>query len=224
MPADTVAIRSRADAGAPGRTSAESAAIRVLVVDDHPPVRAGVESVIATEHDLVCVASAATAAEALEAAERLSPEVVVLDYQLGSTDGLTVTRRLKALPVPPRVLLYSAYADSTLALLALVADADGLLNKSSRGYDVCDAIRRLAAGHPALPRIAGSTLRTVGERLDPDDLAIIGMLVHGTTHRDIAAVLGMSERWLDARRWSMIERLTSDLNPRTAAKRGVRAR
>jgi DNA-binding NarL/FixJ family response regulator len=205
---------------APDRLRVDGAVIRVLVVDDHPAVRAGIESVVATEDDLECIDSVGGADEALRAAEVLQPDVAVLDYQLGSHDGLTITRQLKALPSPPRVLMYSAYADSTLAVMAVVAGADGLLSKATRGNDLCDAIRSIAAGRSVMPKIAAGTLRAVGRELDTDDLAILGMLIHGTPPAEIASVLGLSERWLDARRWAMVRRVSERLIPRGTVRRG----
>jgi DNA-binding NarL/FixJ family response regulator len=79
--------------------------------------------------------------------------VTVVDYELGDgrTDGLSLCRMLKGLPRPPRVLIYSAYADSRLAGKALAAGADGVIGKSSLGVEVVWAIQAVARGRRVLP-------------------------------------------------------------------------
>lgn len=194
----------------PDRPAAASAprAVRVLIVDDHPAVRAGLQGVLDADPGLVPVGAVGTARAALAECERLVPDVVVVDYHLPDHDGLTLTRQLKALHRPPRVLIYSAYADAPLTVATIVAGADGIANKGGRGDDLCLAVRAVAGGQPALPSVLPSAMSTLAARLDPDDIPILGMLVHGTPPAEIAEVLAISERWLDARRWGMLERLT----------------
>jgi DNA-binding NarL/FixJ family response regulator len=180
----------------------------VLVVDDHPAVRAGVEAVLAREPDLEAVATVATPDQAMAAAHGRKPDVAVIDYNLPSGDGLTLARRMKALPKPPGVLIYSAYADAPLSVAAVVAGADGVVDKGGDGDELCRAIRFVAAGRSVRPRVLPSALRTVGERLDPVDVPIFGMLWHRTPPSEIARVMGVTERWLNGRRWAMLRRLT----------------
>jgi DNA-binding NarL/FixJ family response regulator len=181
----------------------------VLIVDDHPAVRVGLQGLLDAEPDLSSVAAVATARGALAEAERLTPDVAVVDYQLGDRDGLTLARQLKNLARPPRVLIYSAYADAPMTVAAVIAGADGIASKGGRGDDLCLAIRAVGAGRPALPTILPDALRAMAGRLDAGDVPILAMLVHGTPADEIADVLGITHDWLDARRWSILKRLTA---------------
>ena len=182
-------------------------ALRVLVVDDHPAVRAGLRELIAAEPGLTPVAAVATAGEGLVQAIALAPGVAIVDHRLPDQDGLTLTRRLKALPKPPGVLVYSAYADPTMVIGAIVAGADGVAAKSARSDQIFHAVRAIADGQPALPPVSPTALSRIATRLDPSDTPILGMLVHGTPPSEIAEVLAISEDWLDARRWAILQHL-----------------
>ena len=180
--------------------------IKVLIVDDHPAVRAGLRSVLRHEPGLVPIGEAVTAREAMEKAGE-EPDVVLADYHLPDEDGLVLCTRLKAQEPSTRVLIYSAYAGAGLAVPALVAGADGLVDKSSLGRHLFDAIRRVARGGHAFPEISPEHLRAAAERLAPEDVPVLGMLVDRTTHEDIAATLGIEPWQLQARLLSMIGRL-----------------
>jgi DNA-binding NarL/FixJ family response regulator len=101
---------------------------RILFVDDHPAVRAGLASVLRGEPGMVVVGAAGRPAEAVTKVTLTSPDVVLVDYQLPDYDGLVLCQQLKSLPEPPAVLVYSAYADGSLAIAAMVAGAEGVLN------------------------------------------------------------------------------------------------
>jgi DNA-binding NarL/FixJ family response regulator len=115
--------------------------IRVLVVDDHPVLRAGLEAVLRAEPGFRCVGAAADGDAMWRLLRRTRPDVVVLDHRLGTEDGVVLCRALKAEPVPPAVLLYTADPTSELRVEALDAGAAGLVDKAV-GVDVLfDAIR-----------------------------------------------------------------------------------
>jgi DNA-binding NarL/FixJ family response regulator len=189
------------------RRHTNNQALRVLVVDDHPAVRVGLRQLIAAEPGLTLVAAVATAREGLAQAIALSPRVAIVDHRLPDHDGLTLTRRLKTLPEPPGVLVYSAYADPMMVIGAIVAGADGVAAKTARSDQICDAVRAIADGQPALPPVSLTALRRIAVRLDAGDTPILGMLVHGTPPGEIAEVLAISEDWLDARRWAILQHL-----------------
>jgi DNA-binding NarL/FixJ family response regulator len=203
------------------QSRAPSLPVRVLVVDDHAAIRAGVQAVLAREPDLQPIDGASSADQALDKARARQPDVAVVDHRLEAGDGLTLARHLKALPNPPAVLIYSAMADPALAVATVVAGADGIVGKGGTADDLCDAIRFVARGRSVRPKLAPSTLRSSAERLDPADMPILGMLVHRTPPAEIARVLGMSERRLDARRWEMLRRLTGRDRRATSRTRAV---
>lgn len=181
--------------------------VRVLLVDDHPAVRDGLKGVIAADPELSPIATAATARDALAQAERLEPDVVVVDYYLPDRDGLSLAHQLKALEHPPAVLLYSAYADPAMAIGAIVAGADGIASKGSHSDELRYAIRWIADGAHWMPEIPPVALSRIAARLEPQDIPILGMLLHGMPETEIAEVLAITDEQLDARRWAMLEHL-----------------
>ncbi|MGN6871566.1 MAG: response regulator [Solirubrobacteraceae bacterium] len=181
--------------------------IAVRLVDDHPAVRVGARMLIDDQPDMAVVAEARSAEEALGQPE-LPVDVAVVDYHLGEgRDGLWLATELKRLERPPHVLIYSAFADNALAVRALIAGADGLLDKRELGQELCSAIRRLARGQQYLPAIGSSLARALRSRLVPLDQSIFGMLVHGIAPDVIAERLGITREELDVRRSSMLRAL-----------------
>jgi DNA-binding NarL/FixJ family response regulator len=181
--------------------------MRLLVVDDHPAVRAGLQQLLDDQADFEVVASVATADEALAVAEREPIDVAVVDYQLGGRNGLWVSRKLKRLPDPPAVLVYSAYADGVLASAAVVAQADAIVGKGGLGSELCEAIRTVARGDqllPPVPEWLGEALRL---RLDHLEQAIFGLLLAGISPTQISGILDLSEATLESRLWSMLRKL-----------------
>ena len=184
-------------------------AIRVLVVDDHAAVRIGLGGLLEDRSDMEVVATAASAREALADSTRVAPDVAVVDFHLGDGDGLTLCRAMKRLPRPPRVLVYSAYADGPLTAAAVVAGADGVLSKGTIGEEVVRTIRVLAHGRRAIPPIPRAVERSLRARLEPADQSILGMLIQGITPSEIAAVLRISESRLESRRAAIVRALTT---------------
>ena len=182
-------------------------AIRVLVVDDHTAVRIGLGGLLEDRSDIEVVATAASAREALADAARVAPDVAVVDFHLGDGDGLTLCRAMKRLPRPPRVLVYSAYADGSLTAAAVVAGADAVLSKGTLGEEVVRTIRTLAHGRRAIPPIPRAVLRSLRARLEPADQSILGMLIQGITPSEVASVLRISQSRLESRRAAIVSAL-----------------
>jgi DNA-binding NarL/FixJ family response regulator len=197
-PFDIRASRRAGDGTALGR------AIRVLVVDDHSAVRLGLGGLLEDRSDMEVVATAASAREALADTTRVAPDVAVVDYHLGDGDGLSLCRAMKRLPRPPRVLLYSAYADGSLTAAAVVAGADAVISKGTLGEEVVRTVRVLAHGRRAIPPIPRAVQRSLRARLEPTDQSILGMLLQGITPSEIADVLGISPSRLESRRAAMV--------------------
>jgi DNA-binding NarL/FixJ family response regulator len=181
--------------------------IRLLLVDDHPAMRTGLGAVLAAKPGMVVLGAVASADELTPALNRTKPDVVLLDYHLPSSDGLVLCRILKRSVPAPGVLLYSAYADASLAIPAILAGADGLLNKAAPAKDLYDAIRRVARGDRVLPAVPRDLLDAASARLDPEDLPILGMILDGASPADVAATLFLEPRDLSARLDRMIGRL-----------------
>jgi DNA-binding NarL/FixJ family response regulator len=118
--------------------------IRVLVVDDHPVLRAGLEAVLRGEPGFSCVGTAADGAEMAAALRRVRPDVVVLDQRLGGEDGLALCAALRAEPAAPEVVLYTANDEPGLAEHARAAGAHGTVVKSAGVDQLFDALRLAA--------------------------------------------------------------------------------
>jgi DNA-binding NarL/FixJ family response regulator len=180
----------------------------LLIVDDHAAVRAGLAALVASDEGLNVAATAAEAETALALAEQHRPDVALIDFHLPGDDGLALCLRLEAFEPRPRRVLYSAFADDLLGVLAAVAGADALVPKSADPEELLEAVHAVAGGRPLPPRSSPSALNTVGAALDPADLPVLGMLLHGTPADEVASTLAMSRDWLLARRWAILRRLT----------------
>lgn len=192
--------------------------IRILIVDDHPAMRAGLSAVLRAEPGLVPLDATASVPELWPALKRTRPDVVVLDYHLPREDGLTVCRRIKRELPAPAVMLYSAYADASLTIPALLAGVDGLVSKSAPAQELYDAIRRVARGERVLPPISRELLDAAGRRLEPDELPILGMALEETSPGEMAAALGLDPAAVGHRIERMIKRLKVEIpTPRDPA-------
>jgi DNA-binding NarL/FixJ family response regulator len=178
----------------------------LVLVDDHPAVRAGLRGLLEAEDDLRVVATAGTAREGFEAISDLRPAVALLDLHLPDDDGLSLCLRTRTLSAPPRVVVYSAFADAALAVRAAIAGANVVVPKATSPRTLLAVLRKVGAGATP-PVLEPQALREAGERLDPDDLPILGMLAHGVSEDEIAATLGLDPEWLTARRWAMLSRV-----------------
>lgn len=184
--------------------------IRLLVADDHPAVRAGLVALLRLEPGLVPVATAENAPDALASVQRYAPDVAILDYQLHEDDGLLLCSKVKALAGAPKVLVYSAFAAPSLALRAIVAGADGLVDKASATATLLDAIRVVARGDLAMPSIPPGTLRAEAARLAPEELSVLGMALDRTPETEMAQVLGIDGHQVRARVRSIVAKLADD--------------
>jgi DNA-binding NarL/FixJ family response regulator len=174
----------------------------LVIVDDHPAVRAGLRGLLDDEPDLCVTATAATAREGFEAIADLKPAIALVDLNLPDDDGLHLCLRTRALEQPPRVVIYSAFANPALAVKAAIAGADCVLPKTASPRALI-AVLRGELRPPLEPR----ALRAVGASLETDELAILGMLAHGVSEAEVAATLGLDAEGALARRAAMLAKL-----------------
>jgi DNA-binding NarL/FixJ family response regulator len=181
--------------------------IRCLLVDDHPAVRVGLVELLAAEGDFEVVEAVASAESAVALAERVEVDVAIVDYQLPGRSGLWASRKLKRMPDPPAVLIYSAFSDYVLAASCVVAEADGLVSKAELGSDLCDRVREAARGLARLPLVPPSLADSMRRRLDSEEQAIFGMLLAGIETEEIADTLDLGRGRLESRLWAMLQKL-----------------
>jgi DNA-binding NarL/FixJ family response regulator len=180
--------------------------IRVLIVDDHAGLRAGLQALLTAEVGMTAVATHATTAETWCQVEAARPNVVVLDPDSGLADGLRLCFEVKNRVGGPSVVIYSAYADRFLAALAKIAQADALVSKSAPVSELLDAIRLAAAAGATGPAVAPDALVAVSARLLEEDLPVMQMLLSRTPLRRIAVELRLDEREVRDRALRIIER------------------
>lgn len=181
--------------------------IRIALLDDHLPVRAGLRRLLEHTREMEVLAAASDEVALARELEGRCPDVLILDYDLARGDALALCRRIKHRRAPLRVLIYSAYASPALAIAARAAQADGILDKSVPATALLDAIRRLAAGEPVLPDIAREDLAAAVARLHDDDLATFAMLLDRRPPEKIANALGTNERDVTRRAVGIVGRL-----------------
>jgi DNA-binding NarL/FixJ family response regulator len=133
-------------------TDSQLRQIRLLVVEDHPVVRLGLVQLLEGQRDFSVDAVCTNAEGAVAEAELQGIDVAIVDYHLGGRNGLWACRRLKQLAEPPRVIIFSAFANNHLAMCCAVAGADGVLNKGGLGSELCDAVRSVNRGRRLLPK------------------------------------------------------------------------
>ena len=179
--------------------------IRVLIVDDHPTVRAGLHGLLGAEPGIVPVGTSESAADALAQVGGRAPDIVLADYHLPDRNGLLLGWELKQLQTPPRVVIYSAFAEPQLSLAAAVSGLDAVLDKNSPVEAIFETLRAVAAGRTLIGPIPPHVMRAGASLIDPQDQAIFGLAVSGEPAEEIAAVLGMDDRIVKRRMKSMVE-------------------
>ena len=155
--------------------------IRVAVIDDHHAIRLGLQTALESEPGLEPVGSAATASEAEVLLYRTRPDVVLVDYHLPGTDGLTLSRRIKSQPPTPGLVIYSAFADPAMTVPAIVAGDHAIVHKGGQTRDLFDAIRRAARGETMLPDVSEPQLEAAGHPREAAELPLLGVLQQRTT-------------------------------------------
>jgi DNA-binding NarL/FixJ family response regulator len=169
--------------------------IRVMIVDDHPALRAGLRAVLDAEPGIVFAGESAGDEESVwPALNRSRPDLVLLDYHLPRGDGLQLCFRLKHEVPAPRVIVFSAYASPSLALPARLAQADGLIAKDLGARDLFHSIRAVYGGERLIPPVSATVLEEAFERLDPGHHALIGLLLDGATEAEVAETLDFERR------------------------------
>lgn len=174
--------------------------IRIVVADDHPIVRAGITALFALEDDVEVIAEASTPDEAVAAAERENPDVVLIDLQFGASVDITgadATRRIRALDAAPYVLVLTNYDSDADILGAVEAGASGYLLKDAPPHELTAAVRAAAAGESALAPIIASRLldrmRTPQASLSAREMQILDLVAAGQSNVEIAAELFIGE-------------------------------
>lgn len=206
---------------------AEVKSIRVLLVDDHFVVRAGLRAILAEHSGIEVVGEAETATVAVNEVRRLLPEVVLLDLRLPGPSGAAACREIKSMADPPRVLILTSFTDEGSIAEAMDAGADGYLLKDSRDDVLAAAIRTVAAGGSILAPAVARMLRerqafgkfSAGalSRLSNQEIRVLGLVAEGRTNKEIAMALGTSDKTVRNQVSSLMGKLEVERRTQAAA-------
>ena len=195
--------------------------IRVLVVDDHAVLRAGLRLLLDAESDMTVVGEASTGAEAVERAKTLDPDVVLMDLRMPGLGGVDATRYLKREVPETKVLILTMYDDAGSLRQVLRAGASGYILKKATDTDLVAAIRAVFRGDTPIDPSMAKAL--VEEYVDPDgnlnhgsevmrkltdrEEEVLKMLAQGFTNRETADRLSVSVKTIETHRSHIMEKL-----------------
>lgn len=197
--------------------------IRLVIVDDHAVVRAGIRALLESQPDLTVVGEAADPANAEQVVHDTKPDVVLMDLNLGNgVGGAETTGKLLTGSHPPRVLVLTTYSTDSDILTALDAGAAGYLLKDAPPSELFDAIRRTAQGDTVLaPAVAATLVRRAsspGPVVTEREVAILELLANGLGNKDIARQLMVSEATIKSHLSHIYTKLDVDTRAAAVAK------
>jgi len=184
--------------------------LKVLLVDDHALVRRGFRRMLEDEPTFQVVGEASDGLEAVQCAERLQPDVIVMDCALPQINGIEASRRILAKRPETAILMLSMHSEDTLIRQALEAGAKGYVLKNAMDLDLVSAIKKVAEGKMVLdPQITMSG-KMRGERdtgLTPRELEILQHIVAGKSNKEIAVELNLSANTVSVHRANIMDAL-----------------
>ncbi len=194
--------------------------LRLLVVDDHPVVRTGLVAMLSEHPDFEVVGEAADGAEAVLLAERLTPDVVLMDLRMPVMDGADATARMRATPHPPAVLVLTTYDTDADIVRAVEAGANGYLLKDAPRETLADAIRRAARGEtvlapPVVARLAHRMRSPAPPTLTDRETEVVQCVAKGLSNAEVGRELHIGEATVKTHLLRAFEKL--GVTDRTAA-------
>jgi len=180
--------------------------LRILLVDDHEVVRSGVAALLKATDDIVVAGEAGTVQGAVEEADRVRPDVVVMDVRLADGSGIEATREIRARRPQTQVLMLTSFADDEALFASIMAGASGYVLKQVRSGELLRAIRAVGAGQSLLdPAVTKAVLDRLRKgkhlmrdeklaRLSPQEERILTLIAEGKTNREVGEELHLAEK------------------------------
>ena len=184
--------------------------ISVLLVDDHALVRRGFRRMLDDDETLEVVGEASNGTEAVQLAEKLRPQVIVMDCQLPELTGVAATRIILRSHPETAILMLSMHSEDTLVRQALDAGARGYVLKNANDLDLASAIKNVAAGKSVIDPQLQRAKTLKGERdtaLTARELEVLQHIVAGKSNKEIASELDLSVNTVSVHRANIMERL-----------------
>lgn len=184
----------------------KSNVIRILLVDDHEVIRVGLRTVLGQNRSLTVAGEAATMADAIRLAKKLTPDLILMDIRLPDGSGVEACREILAARPGTRVVFLTSYSDDDSVLAAVLAGAHGYVLKEIDSAALIDAIHTVASGQsildPSVTERALTWLRDLGkegripgtERLSPQEERVVMLVAEGRTNKEIATTLKLSDK------------------------------
>ena len=190
--------------------------IKILVVDDHTLVRAGLCRLLDNEDDMEVVGQLGTGHDAVRFCRETPPDIVLLDYSLPDLDGLETTRQIVALELKTRVLILTMYANEEYATRLIRAGASGFMVKAADTSELLTALRKVARGSVYVsPKIMDKMVARMGQPQDaaPEsalsnrEMQVLLRLARGATTREVSSSLHLSVSTVETYRSRILEKL-----------------
>lgn len=197
--------------------------MRVVVIDDHPLVRKGVEMVLSLESDIELVGFASNAAEALEVIARSNPEIALVDLRMSGEHGLDIIKKAREINSVCKYIILTSYATPQEIHQAMALEVDGYILKEALPEELISAVRLVAKGRkyydPVVVQHAMNSDKDLKEKgldvLTPREVEVLSALAQGMNNRGIAVKLFISEHTVKKHIGQILEKL--DLQDRTQA-------
>jgi DNA-binding NarL/FixJ family response regulator len=175
--------------------SDETSPIRILVVDDHPVVRAGIEALMSGHADLIVVAQASNGREGIQQFRTHHPDVTLMDIQMPEMNGLDALIAIRNENPQARVIMLTTYAGDAQVMRAIKAGAQGYLLKNALHRELLDTIRAVHAGKKALSAEASYEVaeHATDDALTPAEVRVLQLIAKGNANKEIGEQLSISE-------------------------------
>ena len=189
-------------------------AIKILIADDHTIVRQGLKLILSAHADLQVVGEAANGREAVEMAEKLRPDIVLMDVAMPELNGIEATRKMMEANSRIRILVLSMHKESVYVREILRAGARGYILKDAIDTELLSAVRSVARGDGYIsPAVSGALIDNFQksgnpvDALSPREREVLQLIAEGKTNKEIATKLNLSVYTVDSHRGKIMEKL-----------------